>query len=167
METKAAVNLTSQQLTEIDAWVAKYPASQQQSAIIPALKLVQAQNEGSLTQALIDAVADYLDMPRIAAYEVVSFYTMFNLKPVGRFVINVCTNVSCMLCGSEAILARLEQRLGIKAGETTRDGKFTLHEERECLAACVDAPMLEINKRCYNCLTPEKVDDLLAEYENK
>lgn len=164
MEKQQDERLSQEMQQAIDVWVAKYPVDQKQSAIIPALTLVQDANRGSLTQELIDAVADYLEMPRIAAYEVATFYSMFQLKPVGEFVINVCTNISCMLCGSDDVVARLEERLGIKLGETSSDGKYTLREV-ECLAACVDAPVMEIGKKYYEKLTPEKVDEVLTEIE--
>ena len=125
-----------------------------------ALRIAQEQNGGWLTNELIDAVATYLDMETIAAYEVASFYSMYELKPVGRHKICVCTNISCMLCGSDKVVSHLESRLGIKMGETSDDGRFTL-KEVECLGACVNAPMFQINKQYYENLTPEKVDAIL------
>lgn len=149
---------------EIDKWAAQYPPEWKQAAVIAALKVVQEENGGWLTEALMDAVARYLDMPSIAVYEVATFYTMFNLKPVGRHVINVCTNVSCMLCGSEQIIKHMEKRLGIALGETTPDGRFTL-KEAECLAACAGAPMFYIGDTFYENLTPQKIDKLLDSLE--
>jgi NADH-quinone oxidoreductase subunit E len=149
---------------EIDKWLAQYPPEWKQAAVISALKVVQEENGGWLTEPLMDAVAGYLDMPPIAVYEVATFYTMFNLKPVGRHVINVCTNVSCMLCGSEEIIKHMEQRLGITLGETTTDGRFTL-KEAECLAACAGAPMFYIGDTFYENLTPQKIDKLLDSLE--
>lgn len=149
-------------LTEIDHWITKYPANQKQSAVLSALLLVQEANHGWLTNTLIEAVADYLNMPHIAAYEVATFYTMLELEPIGKYKISVCTNVSCMLNGAEKIVTHLEKRCGIKLGETSADGKFTLREV-ECLGACVDAPVLEYNKKFYENLTFEKVDVLLDE----
>lgn len=145
---------------EIDHWVAKYPADQKQSACMAALRLAQEQNGGWLTNDLIEAVAAYLEMPAIAAYEVATFYSMYEMKPVGRHKICVCTNISCMLCGSEEVVAHLQGRLGIKLGETTTDGKFTL-KEVECLGACANAPMLQIGKDYYENLTPAKLDEIL------
>jgi NADH-quinone oxidoreductase subunit E len=110
-------------------------------------------------------VADYLDMPPIAVYEVASFYSMFELKPVGRHNISVCTNISCMLRGGDAILAHLEKKLGIKLGESTTDGKFYLKREEECLAACCGAPMMQVDHVYYEQLTPEKVDQVLDRLE--
>ena len=149
---------------EIDQWVAKYPAEWKQSAVMAALRIVQDDNGGYLTQELMDKVADYLDMPRIAVYEVATFYSMYELEKVGKHKICVCTNVSCMICGSENIVEHLEKRLGIKLGETTEDGKFTL-KEVECLGACGGAPMFQIGKQYYENLTPELVDSILDSLE--
>ncbi|PCJ31107.1 MAG: NADH-quinone oxidoreductase subunit NuoE [Gammaproteobacteria bacterium] len=147
---------------QLDEWVAKYPAGQSQSAVIPALHIVQAENGGWLSEALMDAVGLYLEMPAINVYEVATFYTMFDLKPVGQNKINVCTNISCMLNGSEQVVAHLEQRLDIKLGETTENGKFTLREV-ECLGACCGAPMMQLNRDYHENLTTEKIDAILAE----
>ena len=146
--------------TEIDKWVAKYPADQKQSAVMAALQIAQDANNGWLTTGMMDAIADYLGMPEIAVYEVASFYSMYELKPVGRHKICVCTNISCMLCDSEKVVGHLENKLGIKLGETTKDGKFTL-KEVECLGACVDAPVLQVGKDYHAKMTPEKIDALL------
>jgi NADH-quinone oxidoreductase subunit E len=145
---------------EIDQWVAKYPDDQKQSAVMPALRIVQDANGGWLTTELMDAIAEYLQMPPISVYEVASFYSMYEHKPVGRHKICVCTNISCLLCGSEEVVSHLEQKLGIKMGETTADGKFTL-KEVECLGACVNAPMFQIGREYYEHLTPEKIDSIL------
>ena len=151
---------------EIDQWVAKYPAEWKQSAVMAALRIVQDDNGGYLTEALMDKVADYLDMPPIAVYEVATFYSMYELKPVGRHKICVCTNVSCMVCGSDGIVEHLENRLGIKLGGTTDDGKFTL-KEVECLGACGGAPMVQIGRQYYENLTPELVDSILDGLEQE
>jgi NADH-quinone oxidoreductase subunit E len=145
---------------DIDRWVAKYPAEQKQSAVMAALRIAQEQNGGWLNDELIQAVAAYLQMDAIAAYEVASFYSMYELKPVGKHKICVCTNISCMLCGSDKVVDHLQQRLGIKMGETSADGRFTL-KEVECLGACVNAPMFELNKNYYENLTPESIDAIL------
>lgn len=145
---------------EIDKWVAKYPAEQKQSAVMAALRIVQDQNGGYLTNHLIDAVALYLDMQPIAVYEVATFYSMYEMKPVGKHKICVCTNISCMLCGSDKVVEHLENKLGIKLGETTGDGMFTL-KEVECLGACVNAPVLQIGNEYHEHLTPEKLDKLI------
>ncbi len=146
----------------IDAALKKYPPEQKQSAILAALHEVQHENKGYLTEPLMDAVADYLEMPRIAVYEVASFYSMFETKPVGRHSISVCTNVSCMLRGSDEIVAHIENKLGVKVGESTDDGLVYLKREEECLAACCGAPMLMVDHVYYENLTTEKVDDILA-----
>ena len=146
----------------IDEWLTKYPAEQKQSALLAALREVQHENHGYLTVELMDAVAAYLRLPRIAVYEVASFYSMFETKKVGHHSISVCTNVSCMLRGGEALLTHVENRLGIKVGESTPDGKFYLKQEEECLAACCGAPMLMVDHVYYEHLTPERVDEILA-----
>jgi NADH-quinone oxidoreductase subunit E len=145
---------------EIDRSIAKYPPEWKRSAVMPALTIVQEANGGWLTQSLMDDVAAYLDMPPIAVYEVATFYSMYELKAIGRHKICVCTNVSCMICGSEKIVEHLEGKLGIHLGETTSDGRFTL-KEVECLGACGGAPMMQIGKQYYENLTPELVDSIL------
>lgn len=149
---------------EIDDWLSRYPQDQRQSAVLGALRAVQHEH-GHLTTELMDAVADYIGMPEIAVYEVASFYSMFELEPVGRHTISVCTNVSCMLRGADQILAHLEKRLGIRLGETTPDGRFFLKREEECLAACCGAPMMQVDHVYYEHLTPEKVDEILDSLE--
>ncbi len=152
--------ISGESLTEIDRWIAKYPPERRQSAVMPALRIVQDQNGGWLTTELMDAVAEYLQMESIAVYEVATFYSMYEHKPVGRHKISVCTNISCMLCGSEEIVKHLQNRLGIKMGQTTVDGRITL-KEVECLGACVEAPMFQIGTSYYGNLTTEKVDAIL------
>lgn len=148
---------------QIDEWLIKFPPDCKQSAVLYALRLVQEENGGFLTTELINQVADYLEMPHSAAYEVATFYSMYHLKPQGKHSFSVCTNISCMLRGSDKIVEHLEKRLGIKCGETTADGRYTLREV-ECLAACIGAPVLQLDDRnYYENLTPEKIDDLLDE----
>lgn len=149
---------------EIDKWIAKYPENRQQSAVMAALRIVQDQNGGYLTNALIEAVAEYLHMQPIAVYEIATFYSMYELRPVGRHVISVCTNISCALCGSDRIMTYLQNKLGIKIGETTEDGRFTLREV-ECMGACVHAPTMQIGRRYHENLTPEKLDRILEELD--
>ena len=146
---------------EIDRWVAKFPEGRQRSAVIASLRVAQHENGGYLTPALMDAVAEYLRLPPVQVYEVASFYSMFETKPVGRHHISVCTNISCMLCGADDIVAHVERRLGISTGESTPDGKFYLKREEECLAACVGAPMMMIDHVYHENLTPAKVDEIL------
>lgn len=156
--------LSTETRAAIDRWLAKYPPDQKQSAVMGALSVVQEQNGGWLTTELMDAVAAYLEMPPIAVYEVATFYSMYELKPVGRHKICVCTNMSCMLCGSEKIVNHLQEKLGIGFKETTADGRFTL-KEVECLAACGGAPVVQIGQQYYENLTPEKIDEILAKLE--
>ncbi len=145
---------------EIDKWMAKYPGEWKQSAVMAALRLVQDDNGGYLTEELMDQVAAYLDMPPIAVYEVATFYSMYELKPVGRHKVCVCTNVSCMINGSDRIVEHMQKRLGIRLGETSEDGRITL-KEVECLGACGGAPMFQIGKKYYENLTPELIDSIL------
>jgi len=152
--------ISAESKADIDNWVAKYPADKKESAVMAALRIVQDQNSGFLTNELIDAVAEYLDMPAIAVYEVATFYSMYERDPVGKHKLCICTNISCMLCGSDEVVSHLEKKLGIKLGETTADGKFTL-KEVECLGACVNAPMLQLGREYHEKLTPEKLDKLI------
>ena len=146
---------------EIDHWVAKFPPGRQRSAVISALRIVQHENGGYLTPALMDAVADYLKLAPVQVYEVASFYSMLETDPVGRHHISVCTNISCMLCGAEDIVTHVERRLGIRTGESTSDGKFFLKREEECLAACVGAPMMMVDHVYHENLTPKSVEEIL------
>ncbi|MGB1109988.1 MAG: NADH-quinone oxidoreductase subunit NuoE [Gammaproteobacteria bacterium] len=145
----------------IDAWLSKYPEDQKQSAIIPALRILQDENGGWLTNALVEAAADYLEMPRVAAYEVATFYSMFELHECGRHKISICTNISCMLMGAETVVEHVEKKLGIKLGETTPDGRISLHVEEECLAACNCGPMMMVDGNYHEFLTPDKLDEIL------
>ncbi len=149
---------------KIDHWMKRYPAEQKRSAVMAALHFTQEDNGGWLPEHLLEAVADYLGMPKIAVFEVATFYTMYNLKPVGRHLIEVCTSISCMLSGCDKIADHLKKRLQIDFDETTADGKFTLRRV-ECLASCTTAPMLQIGKKYYESLTPEKVNSILDEME--
>lgn len=144
--------------------IARYPAGKQQSAVMPLLMLAQRQNANHLTKSAMDVVAAMLAMPPVRVYEVASFYTMYNLEPVGRHMIEICTTTPCWLRGSDAIVAACEKKLGIKIGETTSDGNFTL-KEAECLGACVNAPMCQVGNHYYEDLTPDimgKLIDMLA-----
>ncbi|OGT41894.1 MAG: NADH dehydrogenase [Gammaproteobacteria bacterium RIFCSPHIGHO2_12_FULL_37_34] len=165
MTNPTTIQLSAAVCERIDQWILRYPAEQKRSGVFEALRLVQEENGGSLTVPLMDAVADYLAMPKIAVYEIATFYTMYHLNPVGRHVIYLCTNISCMLNGSENILEHLKKRLGITLNETTADGQFTL-KEVECLGACVAPPVCQIGKRYYEHLTPEKIDQVLQELGN-
>jgi len=145
--------------------IAKYPEGRQASAVLPLLDIAQRQSGNWLPRAAMDYVADMLEMPRIRVYEVATFYTMFNLQPVGENFIQVCTTTPCWLRGSEGIVNACREKLGIGPGESTADGKFTVTEV-ECLGACVNAPMVQINDDFYEDLTPDIMgrmcDDLKA-----
>jgi NADH-quinone oxidoreductase subunit E len=163
MPPTSSSKITPTTQAEIDRWLTKYPPDKKRSAVLIALRLVQEDNGGWLNVESMDAVADYLDLPKTAVYEVATFYKMYDLKPVGRHKIAVCNSISCLLNGSEKILAHLEDKLSIKPGETTADGFCTL-KEAECLAACVNAPVLQIDDRTYHeKLTVEKIDALLEQ----
>jgi NADH-quinone oxidoreductase subunit E len=149
---------------EIDRWIAKYPPEWKQSAVMAALRIVQDDNGGWLTTELMNDVAAYLEMPAIAVYEVATFYSMYELKPVGKHKICVCTNVSCMINKADEIVEHLENKLGIGFGEVTEDGRFSL-KEVECLGACGGAPMMQIGQQYYENLTPEIVDAILEGLE--
>ena len=153
--------LSSRVRAEIDRWTAIFPADRKQSAVLAALREAQHENKGYLTRELMDAVADYLDMPRIAVYEVGSFYSMLETEPCGRHSVSVCTNISCMLRGADDIVAHIERKLGIKTGESTNDNRIYLKQEEECLAACCDAPMMMVDHKYHVNLTPELVDEVL------
>ncbi|MBP9721792.1 MAG: NAD(P)H-dependent oxidoreductase subunit E [Gammaproteobacteria bacterium] len=149
---------------KIDVWIRKFPEDRKQSALIAGLFIAQEQNNGYLTADLVAAVADYLNIPRITAEESATFYSMYEHKPVGKYKICVCTNLSCMLCGSKEVVKHLEKRLGISFKQTTADGKFTL-KEVECLGACTAAPMMQIGSKYYENLTIEKIDNILNNLE--
>jgi len=146
---------------EIDTWRAKFPEGRQRSAVIAALHAAQHQNNGSLTRELMEAVGEYLDLPAIQVFEVAAFYSMFETEPCGRHSISVCTNISCMLRGGEQILSHIEKKLGIQVGESTTDGKFHLKKEEECLAACTGAPMMMVDHKYFENLTPSVIDKIL------
>ena len=151
---------TPDNLARAEKIIAKYPVGRQQSAVIPLLDIAQRQNDNWLPQAAMDYVGSMLDMPPIRVYEVASFYTMFNLKPVGENFVQVCTTTPCWLRGSADIVSTCKKKLGIGIGETTADGKFTLTEV-ECLGACVNAPMVQINDDFYEDLTPELMEKVI------
>ena len=157
--------LTPEMRAEIDHWVSKYPPGRKQSAVIPALHICQNANGGWIRQEQLDAVAEYLEIQPTVVYEVANFYSMFDLKPVGRHKVNICNNISCMLRGADEIIAYTEKKLGIKLGETTPDGRITLKIEEECLAACTGGPMMLVDGHYYTDLTPEKVDEILDKLE--
>ena len=148
---------------EIDHWVAKFPPGRQRSASLSALRAAQEQNEGFLTADLMDAVAEYLKLPPVQVYEVARFYSMFETHPCGRHHVSICTNISCMLNGGEELLAHAARKLGIRANQSTADGRIFLKEEQECLAACTGAPMMMVDHVFHEHLTPEMLDAILDE----
>ncbi len=159
--TETENTLSAHAREEIDALLKRYPPEQKKSALLGALNIVQHENQGFLTKPLMQAVADYLDLADIEVYEVASFYSMYELKPVARHNVAVCTNISCMLMGSQSIVDHVENKLGIKLGESTSDGRIYLKKEEECLAACAGGPMMQVDHVYYEDLTPEKVDAIL------
>jgi NADH-quinone oxidoreductase subunit E len=158
--------LSDQIQTQINRELTKYPANQKQSAVMAALRFVQDE-KGWISNDDMADIAVVLEMPQMSVYEVATFYHMYNLKPMGKHMLTVCTNISCMLCGSEETVAHLSKRLGIGLGEVTADGKYGLREG-ECMGACVDAPMFTINnKKLCGRLTSEKIDQILAELDKQ
>ena len=153
--------LSDHVIEEIEHWKARFPEGRQRSAVIAALHAVQHENDGYLTAELMNAVAEYLELPTIQVYEVATFYSMFQTKPVGRHNVAICTNVSCMLRGADDIVEHVEGKLGIKLGESTEDGRIYLKLEEECLAACCGAPMMKVNHKYHENLTTEKIDEIL------
>jgi len=151
---------TSDNMARAKDIIAKYPAGRQQSAVMPLLTLAQEQNAGWLPKAAMDAVAEMLGMPPVRVYEVASFYTMYNLEPIGKYLIEVCTTTPCWLRGSDAIVEACKQKLGIDIGDTTKDGLFTLREA-ECLGACVNAPMCQIGANFYEDLDARSMDNII------
>jgi len=156
-----AAVLSQHSIDEINEAMALFPDDQKQSAVLASLHAAQHQNKGFLTTELMDAVAAMLDMPPIAVYEVASFYSMYETKPVGRHNVAICTNISCMLMGSDSIVEHVEKKCGIKLGESTPDGRIYLKVEEECLAACAGGPMMQVNHVYHTNLTTEKVDEIL------
>jgi NADH-quinone oxidoreductase subunit E len=160
MSQKSA-SLTSETCSRIDHWADKFPPDQKRSALIQGLMAVQDQNGGWLTRELIEAVAEYLDLPPVWAFEVASFYSMFDNQPTGRHKVNICTNISCWLNGAEDIVRHVEEKLGTHLGETTEDGRITLVVEEECMAACCGAPMMVVDGHYHENLDTGKVDEIL------
>jgi len=149
---------------EIDRHIAKYPAEWTQSAVMPALTLVQESNGGWLSRELMDDVAAYLEMPEVAVYEVATFYGMYDLEPTAKHKVCVCNSISCMLSGSEELIAHMEKKYDVKPGQTTPDGKFTF-KEVECLGACRHAPAVLVGKTYHENLSAQELDALIAGLE--
>jgi len=160
--SEATGTLSAEARVRIDREVAKYPADQKQSAVMAALAIAQHEN-GWLSTALMDDVAAHLGMPPVAVYEVATFYTMYDLKPIGRHKLCLCTNLPCALSGALEAADHIKKKLGVGFGETTADGNFTL-KEGECFGACGDAPvLLHNNRKMLIGMTPDKLDALIAE----
>jgi NADH-quinone oxidoreductase E subunit len=159
-EQPASFDFTGENFERAKAHIAKYPAGRQASAVLPLLDLAQRQHGGWLPRAAMDRVAEMLEMAPIRVYEVATFYTMFNLRPVGRYLLQACTTTPCWLRGSEQVVSTCERKLGIGIGETTSDGLFTLVEV-ECLGACVNAPVLQVNDDFYEDLDGPATEVLL------
>ncbi|XP_062843408.1 NADH dehydrogenase [ubiquinone] flavoprotein 2, mitochondrial [Trichomycterus rosablanca] len=152
---------TPENLKRVEAIISNYPTGHKQAATIPVLDLAQRQH-GWLPISAMNKVAEILDVPPMRVYEVATFYTMFNRQPVGKYHIQVCTTTPCMLCDSDSILHAIQNKLGVKVGETTSDGLFTLIEV-ECLGACVNAPMVQINDNYYEDLKPSDIEQIIDE----
>ncbi len=156
------VKFSEEKLNEVKKIMARYPEGKQKSAVIPVLHVAQEEFDGWLDVPVMDYVAELLDITPIEVYEVATFYTMFNLKPVGKYVLEICQTGPCMLNGSDEIISYVKEKLGIQAGETTDDGLFTL-KPAECLGACGYAPMMQLGKHYKEFLTKEKIDELIDE----
>jgi NADH-quinone oxidoreductase E subunit len=160
VEQPASFEFTAENLERARAYIAKYPPGRQQSAVLPLLDLAQRQSSGWLPRAAMDYVADMLGMPRIRVYEVATFYTMLNLRPVGRYLLQACTTTPCWLRGSDQVVAACEKKLGVGIDGTTEDGMFTLVEV-ECVGACVNAPILQVNDDFYEDLDGPATEALI------
>jgi len=156
-----AATLSEDVRSEIDRWTARFPDDRKRSAVIAALHAVQHENDGYLTAELMNSVAEYLGLPTIQVYEIGTFYSMFQTKPVGRHDVAICTNIACMLRGADEIVVHVEKKLGIKVGESSADGRIFLKQEEECLAACCGAPMMMVDHKYHENLTTDKVDEIL------
>lgn len=159
VDPKLALSDTTR--AEIDHWVGKFPADRKRSAVIQALFVTQHQHGGFLTDELVAAVAKYLEIPAVWAYEVATFYSMFELAPVGRHNVAICTNISCWLNGADALVSHCEKKFGIGLGESTADGRIYLKREEECLAACCGAPMMVVDGHYHENLDIARMDAIL------
>jgi NADH-quinone oxidoreductase subunit E len=156
------MRFSEEKLQKVNEIIARYPEGKQKSALIPILHIAQEENNGWLSVEAMDYVASLLQLKPIEVYEVATFYSMYNLKPVGKYVFEVCQTGPCMLLGSDNIIAYIKEKLGIGVGETTKDGMFTL-KLVECLGACGYAPMMQMGKHYKEHLTPAKVDQIIEE----
>ena len=163
MNDKNFYNIPGDVCSKINKWLQKFPAGEKKPAIIYALHLIQ--KDSKYIQSMhVDALAEFLEVEKIDVYEIAAFYSMFELDKVGKNTISVCTNVSCMLNGSDEILSYLEKKLKIKVGCSSE--KFFLKDERECLAACAGAPMMQVNHKYYENLTKDKIDEIISELDD-
>ena len=159
------IELSKKIKDKIDLLCERFPDDRKRSAVIGALHLVQHENKGYLTAELMNEVAEHLSLPTMHVYEVATFYSMFNTKPVGRHDVAICTNISCMLRGAEELVSYVENKLDIKLGESTADGKIFLKKEEECLAACCGAPMMMVDHHYLENLTKEKIDKIFGDLD--
>jgi NADH-quinone oxidoreductase subunit E len=165
MSTGKEIKFSDETLALCQRIMKRYPEGKQKSALLPILHLAQAEFEGWLSSEVMDYVASILKIQPIEVYEVATFYTMFNLKPVGKCVVEVCRTGPCWLLGAEDMVAHLERKLNIKVGETTRDGLFTL-KTVECLASCGTGPMMQVGEKYHENLTTEKLDQFVENVKN-
>jgi NADH-quinone oxidoreductase subunit E len=161
-----SIAFSSEQINKVNEIISRYPEGKQKSALLPVLHMAQDEFGGWLDVPVMDYVASLLSIEPIEVYEVASFYSMYNLKPVGKYMFEVCQTGPCMVSGSDNIIEYIKQKLGIKVGETTADGMFTL-KTVECLGACGYAPMMQLGKHYREHLTPEKVDAIIEECRAK
>lgn len=166
MSNSGEIKFSSESLVLVNKIMQRYPAGKQKSAVIPVLHIAQAEFNGWLSAPVMDYVASILQIQPIEVYEVASFYSMFNLKPVGKCVIEVCRTSSCWLRGAEDVIRHIENKLNIRVGETSADGMFSL-KAVECLGSCGTAPMIQCGADYYENLTLEKVDDLLNRFKQE
>ncbi len=165
MTERKIFKFDSENSKKIEQILAKYPADRKASAILPLLDLAQRQSGGWVSMEAMDEIALIAEVATMRVYEVASFYTMFNLKPVGKFLVQVCGTTPCMLCGAEKIMKTLETELGIKPGQSTEDGMFSLVEV-ECLGACVNAPIVQINDDFVEDISPENIAQIVKTLKN-
>tara|TARA_Y100000590_G_scaffold455747_1_gene604985 strand:+ start:4863 stop:5360 length:498 start_codon:yes stop_codon:yes gene_type:complete len=164
MESKKAYKLNNKQIDSLSSWMKRFPSNNKESSIIYALHLIQNETK-YLKDEHIEAVANYLEVENIDVYENASFYSMFELEKVGKHTVSVCTNVSCMLNGSDKILSYIENKLGIKVGQS--NDQYYLKDERECLAACCGAPVMQVDHKYHEDLTEEKIDNIFKGLDNE
>lgn len=163
---RADIKFNDDAMATVQKIISRYPDGKQKSALLPVLHVAQAEFGGWLSPEVMDYVAGILKIKPIEVFEVASFYTMYNLKPVGKCVIEVCQTSSCWLCGAEDVIKHIEKKLNIKVGETSRDGMFTL-KTAECLGSCGTAPMMQIGASYHENLTYEKIDTILEKYKSE